>query len=52
VVNPKGDNSLNVNHANQYYYSFTDFITYHILHKNIELPSAKSQDDDFSANNK
>ena len=52
VVNPKGDNSSNANHANQYYYSFTDFITYHIHHKNIELPSAKSQDDDFSANNK
>ena len=46
VVNPKGDNSSNVNHVNQYY-SFTEFITYHIHHKNIELPSAKSQDDDF-----
>jgi hypothetical protein len=51
VVNPKGDNSSNAYHANQYY-SFTEFITYHIHHKNIELPSAKSQDDDFSANNK
>ena len=51
VVNPKGDNSSNANHANQYY-SFTAFITFHIHHKNIELPSAKSQDDDFSANNK
>ena len=51
VVNPKGDNSSNANHANQYY-SFTEFITFHIHHKNIELPSAKSQDDDFSANNK
>ena len=51
VVNPKGDNSSNVNQANQYY-SFTEFITYHIHHKNIERPSTKSQDDDFSANNK
>ena len=51
VVNPKGDNSSNANHANQYY-SFTEFITYYIHHKKIELPAAKSQDDDFSANNK
>ena len=51
VVNRKGDNSSNVNHANQHY-AFAEFITHHIHHKNIELPSAKSQGDDFSAKNK